>query len=304
MEEEVIGTSFTYHRPSCHTIRNSYGLRFQSWIEAVSEGLNPCRVCYPHFSPMVEIVIGADFTYHRPDCRVLDKGDRNLMKRFQSWDRAVSEGLNPCKVCDPVFIPLEEKEVIGGMFTYHRLHCPCLEHIAAKYIDRYQSWEKAQAQGKRPCVLCLPSSLILKEEPTPPNPLPTKELKPSSEDVTKETIGKITDPTKILTPQIDDSNQTLDVKQLSDLRRRLIRLVGKLDQLTECPAGEGIASKISRLMRENVIPRDVAPFMRTVTEMRNLAEYESKSLSSSESKAVRAAWKVIEEWAQGKQIEL
>ena len=38
--------------------------------------------------------------------------------------------------------------------------------------------------------------------------------------------------------------------------------------------------------------------MRTVTEMRNQAEYEEKVLTAVESDAVFAAWKVVTEWAQ------
>ena len=38
--------------------------------------------------------------------------------------------------------------------------------------------------------------------------------------------------------------------------------------------------------------------MRTITEMRNSAEYESKVLSPSECAVVRHAWQAIQEWAQ------
>jgi len=104
-------------------------------------------------------------------------------------------------------------------------------------------------------------------------------------------------------PRPEEPDQIVDVNQLTQWRREVIRLVGKLDRAHERPAREGIAQQISRLASDKVIPRELVPFMRTVTEMRNMAEYESKSLSQSESEAVRAAWKVIEEWAQKKHIE-
>jgi hypothetical protein len=79
--------------------------------------------------------------------------------------------------------------------------------------------------------------------------------------------------------------------------------VDKLEHIHQYPSGDSIAYRISRLKKDNVIPRHVEPSMRTVTEMRNIAEYESKTLSPIQSRAVRAAWEAIEEWAQRQQIE-
>ena len=192
--------------------------------------------------------------------------------------------------------------MIGGIYTYHRPHCPLLRQIHHLHSERYQSWEKAEAQYKRPCNLCRPS-LILIKEPTPPIAVPTTEPTSPIVDAIKESTSAIVIPTKEPTPPIADSNRTVDVNQLTDWRRRVVRLVGKLDQGHERPTGESIAGQISRLSKDNVIPRYVAQLMRTVTEMRNIAEYESKTFSPSESDAVRAAWKAVKEWAQGQQIE-
>ena len=38
--------------------------------------------------------------------------------------------------------------------------------------------------------------------------------------------------------------------------------------------------------------------MRTVTEMRNAAEYDSKTLTPTESALLEAAWKTLQEWAE------
>ena len=296
-QDEVIGNVSTYHRPDCHILRNSRSNQLQSWGGAVAEGMKPCGVCKPFFYPMMEIVIGNVFTYHDPDCHILRNIDRYRLTKFQSWEEAVAEGMKPCGVCKPTFFPLKEEEVIGGIYTYHRPHCPFLRQIHPVDLERYQSWEKAEAQYKRPCNLCRPS-LILKKEPTPPIAVPTTEPTSPIVDAIKEPTLPIAVPTKEPTPPI-----TVDVNQLTDWRRRVVRLVRKLDQGHERPTGESIAGQISRLTRENVIPRQVAAFMRTVTEMRNVAEYESMIPSPIESDAVRAAWKAIKEWAQGQQIE-
>lgn len=77
---------------------------------------------------------------------------------------------------------------------------------------------------------------------------------------------------------------------------RLLKLVDPLP-----PTEESVAGRIGRLSRAGAIPREVAAFMRSITEMRNVAEYQGKELSSAENRAIAAAWGVIEEW--GKTIE-
>jgi methylphosphotriester-DNA--protein-cysteine methyltransferase len=286
-QDEVIGNGFTfiYHRPDCHTFRNPeshWHTEFQSWKEAIAEGMMPCRVCNPLSATRMAIVIGNNvtFTYHEPDCHTLRNAERYRLTKFQSWEDAVAKGMKPCGVCTPTFFTLKEEEVISGIFTYHRPYCPLLRQIPPAHINRYRSWEMAEAQYKRPCNLCRPS-LILTKEPVPAIAVPTTEA----------------------TPQITDPDPTVSENQLSDWRRKVARLVKKLDQGRERPPGEGLAGQIGRLSRENVIPRHVAAFMKTVTEMRNVVEYESKPFLPSEGDAVRAAWKVIEEWAQGQQLD-
>jgi len=226
------------------------------------------------------------------------------MKKFQSWDGAVTEGLKPCRVCNPTFISLEEEEVICGINTYHRPRCPLLKYVDPSHIDRFSSWEEAEAQYKKPCVLCRPSSIILKKEPRPQTAALDKKHTSPSEDVTTKTKERIAVPTKDTIKKTDDADPTVSVDQISNWRRRLVQLVGRIDQERDHSMNEGLAGKIGRLSRENVIPRHVAACMRTITEMRNIVEYESKTLSSRESQAVRAAWDVIEEWAHDQQLDL
>jgi len=92
---------------------------------------------------------------------------------------------------------------------------------------------------------------------------------------------------------------------LGDRRRALLRLLDTLE-----PAGapsitsESIAARIGRLSRAGVIPREVAACMRTITEMRNAAEYEARTLSTAETVAVEGAWLVIREWARARGVTL
>ena len=91
---------------------------------------------------------------------------------------------------------------------------------------------------------------------------------------------------------------SLSVDDLADLRRKLNALLSTFDPQTGT-SSEGIAKRISRLSQTGgPVPREVAALMRTITEMRNSAEYESKVLSASECAVVRHAWQAIQEWAQ------
>lgn len=92
----------------------------------------------------------------------------------------------------------------------------------------------------------------------------------------------------------------LTVTILADRRRALLRLLDELEPGTAQHVGEGIARRIRRLSEAGVIPRQVAMCMRTITEMRNVAEYESKNLSAADTLAVEGAWLVIREWADGR----
>jgi hypothetical protein len=76
----------------------------------------------------------------------------------------------------------------------------------------------------------------------------------------------------------------------------LLRLLDQIDDVKEKPKGEQIGARITRLQHSSVIPRDIAAFMRTITESRNAAEYENKQTTQTEWDLVALAWKAIEEW--------
>jgi hypothetical protein len=53
IEEDVIGSTHMYHRPSCRVIQSIYKhnrKRLQNWQVAVGLGLAPCGVCKPFFA--------------------------------------------------------------------------------------------------------------------------------------------------------------------------------------------------------------------------------------------------------------
>ncbi len=109
---------------------------------------------------------------------------------------------------------------------------------------------------------------------------------------------KATQPSKnAYTDNPVSSGSTITPTQLGDWRRAIIQLLNRIDSGSRTDR-EGVASRISRLSREGVLPREVAPMMHTITEMRNLTEYGSRTLSATEVAAVTAAWNAVQEWAQ------
>jgi hypothetical protein len=86
--------------------------------------------------------------------------------------------------------------------------------------------------------------------------------------------------------------------QLATWRRALIGILNELEPRIQRGFDEGLAKRIHRLSHDGLIPREVAAMMRVVTEMRNMTEYQSKVLSSSESAAVTGAWAAIRHWAE------
>jgi hypothetical protein len=162
----------------------------------------------------------------------------------------------------------DQEDVIGSASKYHRLSCPTIRNIYRRNLKRLSSWEIAEKLGLEPCGLCNPFHLVS----APPPPVSDDRLTEGTETMA--------------TPS-----------QLSDWRRDLMHLLKKLDQETDPSSNESVAARIGRLSRTNVIPREIAAFMRSITETRNVAEYEARTLSKHQSEAVRAAWKAIQEWA-------
>jgi hypothetical protein len=93
------------------------------------------------------------------------------------------------------------------------------------------------------------------------------------------------------------SAQPLTATQLADWRRQLLRLLDAVDPPGDRPQGEGLAGRIARLSRAGTIPRHIAAYMKTISETRNVTEYEGAELSVAQSAAVEASWEAVKEWA-------
>lgn len=105
------------------------------------------------------------------------------------------------------------------------------------------------------------------------------------------------------TPNDISSREPLSATVLAEWRRSLIQIINKIEAPAQAVPNEGLASRIGRLSRSGQIPREVAQFMRTVTEMRNETEYRAKVLTPTESDAVAAAWRAVTEWVQTRQTD-
>lgn len=99
-------------------------------------------------------------------------------------------------------------------------------------------------------------------------------------------------------------HQPVTATQLADWRRRLLRLLDAIDPAADRPQGEGLAGRIARLSKAGKIPRHIAACMRTVSESRNVTEYEAAELSVAESAAVEASWGAVKEWASKRGLKL
>jgi hypothetical protein len=169
----------------------------------------------------------------------------------------------------------DEEEVIGSSSKYHSLSCHLIKKINRANLKKLRSWKEAVALGLNPCGVCTPYYKQATNEFLSPKPN-------------------------------DSSNPILPVtaSRLSDLRRYLVQLLADLEPGRQTEHKEGPGSRIARLQREKIIPREIGPTMLTITEMRNAAEYDSKILSEKESEAVLSAWEVIREWARKNGLDL
>ena len=102
----------------------------------------------------------------------------------------------------------------------------------------------------------------------------------------------------------ETSPSLVSVQELAQWRHAVIEILKALEgPQPDVDAADGVAFRISRLSHRNVIPREIGALMRTVTEMRNAAEYEAKILSAYESMAVRNAWLAVEDWWKQARLE-
>jgi hypothetical protein len=97
--------------------------------------------------------------------------------------------------------------------------------------------------------------------------------------------------------QTEADARIVTTEELAQWRRDIVSILREIEsQQAVLESDYGVAHRIRRLSESNLIPRGTVAFMRTITEMRNVTEYEAKVLSAKESEAVRKAWLAIQEW--------
>jgi hypothetical protein len=169
----------------------------------------------------------------------------------------------------------DEEDVIGSASKYHRPSCHLIANIYRRNLTRLQTWKKAVDLGLEPCRVC--------------GPFYEKSGIGSISQKESDSIG---------------SSHFVPATQLADWRRSLVQLLDVLDRTGQQPGREGVVERMMRLQRDGIIPREIIATMRTLTEMRNATEYQSKILSLTESTLVVAAWAAIREWAIGVGVQV
>jgi hypothetical protein len=96
-----------------------------------------------------------------------------------------------------------------------------------------------------------------------------------------------------------DAEAGVSIQELAVWRRTIAKWVAALEH-GRSGSADPLSKRIGALSFSGDVPREIAALMKTVTEMRNAAEYNAKVLSKVESLAVRNAWLAIAEWATAK----
>jgi hypothetical protein len=162
-------------------------------------------------------------------------------------------------------------EVIGSAMSYHLPTCHIIRQIERRNYKRLRNWEEAARLGLNPCPHCRPPKAAMVSD--------------ESDFGAAERVP-------------------LTANDLGELRRALMTLLIALEPRDLPSVREnGPAALIERLSKVKIIPRDVAACMRTITEIRNAAEYEA-NISRARTSAVEAALQVIREWADASGIAL
>lgn len=163
----------------------------------------------------------------------------------------------------------DTEDVVGSYYKYHRPSCPAIQRIYRRNLKTLSSWRAAAAIGLEPCLICNPYHL-------------------RADAVTERTAESR-----------PCNGQTLTHAQLSEMRRGLVRMLAQRDDAKTRTREQGVAAQIERMSRNGRIPRTLVPHMRAITEARNTSEYEDRLPSELESRAILAAWQVVQEWAAG-----
>ena len=85
---------------------------------------------------------------------------------------------------------------------------------------------------------------------------------------------------------------------MAEWRRSLVQLLARLEGAGSPDSKLPVGSRIGRLTENGRVPREIAALMRVITEMRNVTEYQAKTLSPAEAEAAAAAWRAVSKWAE------
>ncbi len=174
-------------------------------------------------------------------------------------------------------------EVIGSSQSYHRPECHIVRLIQRRNRKLLRNWEEAVLLGLNPCPHCRPPYVA-------------------------SMLGTIDQPASVkdrdVTPDESEVKpaSNLSASALNDIRREVLRILDQVDDSKSRLSGESVGARIVRLLHANVIPRKIAAYMKTITETRNAAEYESDEPSETESDLVRLSLIAIREWASDKSM--
>jgi hypothetical protein len=189
----------------------------------------------------------------------------------------------------------------------HRLSCHTLRGANGRYYARVKFWASALELGLKPCENCKPFFLPTAE------PLPVidtgQAAAPKSVDEQIATNElRIAELGKLIAEQKEPAAPVpvspLPAAEVLAWRRRIAQAITRLDQTGDRPPNEGLAAHISRLSRAGVIPRSIAAMMKTILELRNAPEYDSKTPSNTECRVAWDNWLAIQEWASKEGLQI
>ena len=262
---EVIGSVFSYHRPTCHIIQLIYGRnykRLRNWEEAVALGLDPCGVCRPHFIPPNKVAeaqpMRQSLVLSPEKLALLEEMRSELAARRDEAEAEESEAEEELGQGQLAEVTEKLEEALGRIGEMQT-------ELSALREQEAETAEQGPLPGAQP------------EEDVA--------LKAESEQAVR-------------------GGSKLTASQMADRRRLILRLLDALDTAGRPTFREGVAGRISRLRRAEVIPGYVSACMLTVTEMRNEVEYERKELSPAESRAVEGCLEALQEFTRSRELDV
>ena len=260
-------------------------------------------------------VIGSVFSYHRPSCHIIQLIYGRNYKRLRNWEEAVALGLDPCGVCRPQFIPpnkVAEAQPMRQSPVRSPEKLALLEEMRSELAARRDEAEAEEELGQGQLAEVtekleealgrigeMQTELSALREEAEEQEAETAEQEPLPGAQPEEDVAL-----KAELEQAVRGGSKLTASQMADRRRLILRLLDALDTAGKPTFREGVAGKISRLRRADVIPGYVSACMLTVTEMRNEVEYERKELSPAESRAVEGCLEALQEFTRSRELDV